>query len=351
MSTPDLAVDFARYPVVAADLPAVAGRIKEQPEDFLVDEVRAEEPAGEGDHLLLHVRKRDWTTKALADRLRAALELTEDELGWAGLKDRQAVTTQWLSVPRRVEGALAGVALPEGVEILATAPHPTKLQEGHLAGNRFRILLRGAQDAAAAERILARLAERGVPNYFGPQRFGRDGQNPAAAWRLIQKGRGRSKHWKDKLQLNALQSLFFNDWVALRLQRGLYDQVILGDVAHKYATGGKFLVGEADLADARERAARMELGASGPLFGRKYHEAAADARALEDEVLAARGLAREHFHGLPGSRRPIRWPLADWAVEAAPDGLWLSFFLPRGAYATAVLRELTRADFPEEGHG
>jgi tRNA pseudouridine13 synthase len=350
MTEPDLAVDFARYPVVAADLPAVPGRVKDHPEDFLVDEVPGEPFTGEGEHLLLHVRKRDWTTQALAQRLRAGLGLAEDELGWAGLKDRQAVTTQWLSVPRRVEAEIAGLVLPEGVEILETAYHAHKLQEGHLAGNRFRILLRDASDAAGAERILARLAERGVPNYFGPQRFGRDGKNPFFGWKLIAKGRGRSKQWRDKLQINALQSLFFNDWVALRLARGLYDQVVLGDVAHKYATGGKFLVGAADLADARARAARLEIGATGPLFGRKYHEAADEARALEDEVLAARGLTRGHFVGSPGSRRPIRWPLADWRVEPTPEGLWLSFYLPRGAYATAVLRELTRADFPEEAN-
>ncbi|MDB5098917.1 MAG: truD [Cyanobacteria bacterium RYN_339] len=348
MAEPYLEVDFAHYPVLTADLPAVPGRVKEHDEDFVVDEVPTAPPAGEGDHLHVLLKKRGWTTKVVVDRLREGLGIAEDDMGWAGLKDRHAITTQWISIPRAAVAGLAGVALPEGVELLDRAYHPTKLQEGHLAGNRFRILLRGATDAAGAERILTRLAEQGVPNYYGPQRFGRDGKNPAFGWKLIAKGRGRSKNWRDKFQINALQSLFFNDWLALRLERGLYATMLAGDVAHKFASGGKFLVGADELAEAQERAAKLEICATGPLFGRKYHEAMDAARVLEDEVLAARGLGREHFVGSPGSRRPSKWPLGDWSVEATPDGLWLSFYLPRGAYATAVLRELTRSDFPEE---
>lgn len=346
MTTPDTTVDFARYPFLTADLPGVRGVrgvLRHEPADFQVDEVPAGPRDGEGDHLHLHVEKAGWTTRAVVGRLREGLGLGEDDIGWAGLKDRHALTRQWLSVPRAAEPALAGFEWPDGVRVLERTYHATKLQEGHLAGNRFRILLRepvGTADAVRA--VLAELARRGVPNYFGPQRFGNDLGNPARGLALIRKGRGRSKRWRDKLEINSLQSLLFNDWLALRLARGLYDTVIEGDVAQKYATGGKFLVGDA--AAEAPRAAALEIGATGPLFGRKYHEAQGAARALEDEALAARGLTRGDFVGSPGSRRSIRWPLADAVVEEAPEGIWLAFFLPKGGYATAVLREVMKAD-------
>lgn len=344
---PNLVADFSRYPFLTADLPAVGGTLKREPADFQVDEVPAAPPSGDGEHLLLHVEKIGWTTRAIVERLQAGLAVGEDEIGWAGLKDRHAITRQWLSVPRSMEDDLFEVEWPEGVRILDRAYHDAKLQEGFLAGNRFRILLREPQgDAAGVRAVLERLAAVGVPNYYGPQRFGNDRRNAERGLGLIRKGRGKSKRWFDKLQINALQSLLFNDWLALRLERGLYDQVVTGDVAHKFATGGKFLVGDA--AVEQPRATAMEICATGPLFGKKYHEAAGDARAIEDEVLAGRELKREDFVGSPGSRRPIRWPLGEFAVEEAPEGLWLSFFLPRGAYATAVLREVMKADVAGE---
>lgn len=349
MTDAPLLADFSRYPFLTADLPPVRGVIRQQDTDFQVEEVPAAPPSGTGEHLLLHLEKVGWNTRALVTWLREQLALGEDEIGWAGLKDRHAITRQWLSVPFTREAAVAALAWPEGVRLLETARHGQKLQEGYLAGNRFRILLR--QPTGSADQVretLDALARAGVPNYYGPQRFGREGTNPARGLALIRQGRGRSKRWLDKLLINSLQSLLFNDWLALRMARGLYDTVLSGDIAHKYATGGKFQVGDA--ATEAPRAAAFEIGATGALFGRKYHEAQGEARAIEDEVLTARGLAREDFVGSPGSRRPIRWPLADATVEEAPDGLWISFYLPRGAYATAVLREIMKADpdLPDE---
>ena len=194
---------------------------------------------------------------------------------------------------------------------------------------------------AEAEAVLKRLAEKGVPNYYGPQRFGLGGLNPVRGYKLVKEGKGRGSPWLKRFLIGSLQSLLFNDWVALRMALGLYDQVVLGDWAKKHATGGEFLVEDPGEA---ERALRLEISATGPLFGKKYPEAQGEARAIEDEVLARYGLKREEFRARRGARRPIRVPLAEWKVEEAPEGLWLSFFLPKGSYATSLLREVMKVE-------
>ncbi|MFP5502453.1 MAG: tRNA pseudouridine(13) synthase TruD, partial [Candidatus Sericytochromatia bacterium] len=158
-------------------------------------------------------------------------------------------------------------------------------------------------------------------------------------YRLLRRD-GKPKRWLDKLLVNSLQSLVFNSWLAERMNRGLFDTVIHGDIAMKHETGGKFLVGDA--AAEAPRAKAFEISATGPLFGKKYHEAQFEAKQIEDEVLEGFELGRPDFKALPGARRPIRFPLTDWAVEETPDGLWVRFFLPAGAYATAVLREVMK---------
>jgi tRNA pseudouridine13 synthase len=343
LSDEALRFDFDRYPYLTEALAPVTGVIRREPADFRVDEVPAAPPAGEGPHLLVHIEKTDLTTRRVVEHLMAHLGLKEDDIGWAGLKDRRAITAQWLSIPAASEPGLETLPSLPGLVLGERAFHGQKLQEGYLAGNRFRILLRDVEGTAEQARAtLAALAARGVPNYFGPQRFGRMGDNAVRGYKLVKSGRWNRKKWLDKFLVNSLQSLIFNDWLALRLERGLFDRVIHGDVAEKVATHGKFLVGEPDV--EQPRALAFEISPTGPLFGKKYHEAQFEARALEDEVLARYELGRGEFGGTPGSRRAIRIPLADWAVEEASEGLWLSFFLPRGAYATAVLRELMKAN-------
>jgi len=137
----------------------------------------------------------------------------------------------------------------------------------------------------------------------------------------------------------------FNDWLALRLERGLFDRVVQGDVAKKHDTGGEFVVEDAEVESPR--AQRLEISATGALFGKKYREAQGEARALEDEILARYELSREQFASRRGDRRLIRFPLQEWSVEEVEEGIWVSFFLPKGAYATTVLREVMKRN-PEE---
>ncbi|WP_018111406.1 tRNA pseudouridine(13) synthase TruD [Thermus igniterrae] len=342
----DLVYRPERYPFLTAGLPGVGGAIRLKPEDFQVEEVPAYLPKGEGEHLYLLLEKEGLTTREVFEFLRDEVGVPEKAIGVAGLKDKHARTRQWFSIPRTHEDALCLLENLRGVRLLEANLHTNKLRTGHLKGNRFRILIRGAQGREQAEAILRALAARGVPNYYGPQRFGLGGLNPLRGYELVKKGKGRGSPWLKRFLIGSLQSLLFNDWVALRLERGLYDRVIPGDWAKKHATGGEFLV---EAPEEAERALRLEISATGPLFGKKYPEAQGEARALEDEVLRRYDLRREEFTARRGARRPIRVPLEEWNLEATPEGLWLSFFLPKGSYATSLLREVMKAevDAPE----
>lgn len=342
----DLVYRPGRYPYLTQDLPGVGGAIRLLPQDFQVEEVPAYLPSGEGEHLYLLLEKEGLTTRQVVEFLRDEVGVPEKEIGVAGLKDKHARTRQWFSIPRKHEDRLGLLETLPGVRLLEANLHTNKLRTGHLKGNRFRILIRGARERERAEAILRTLVEKGVPNYFGPQRFGLGGQNPLKGYGLVKKGRGRGSPWLKRFLIGSLQSLLFNDWVALRMERGLYDRVIPGDWAKKHATGGEFLVER----EEAERALRLEISATGPLFGKKYPEAMGEARTLEDEILTRYGLRREEFSARRGARRPIRIPLGEWSLEETPEGLWLSFFLPKGSYATSLLREVMKVevDAPEE---
>lgn len=350
-----LRYDVSRYPLLTNDLPGVGGVIRREVDDFQVEEVPAYPFAGEGDHLYLRLEKRDMNTRYAIEFLRDKLGIPEAEMGWAGLKDRRAITSQWISVPASAEPQLeAAMAELPDARILETTRHTNRLAVGHLAGNRFRILIRDPEGTPEAARaILDKLTAYGVPNYFGPQRFGKFGDNAWRGQQLLTSGKFRKGRWLDKLLTSALQSHLFNEWAKLRLERGLYHTVIDGDIAVKHASGGKFQVG--DGATEAPRAEALEISATGPLFGRKYHEAQDAARALEDEVLAAHGLDRTAFKPLGGDRRPLRFPMADLGFEVVPEGYWVSFFLPKGGFATAVLQEIMKVtnlageDEPSEG--
>ncbi|MGQ9510901.1 MAG: tRNA pseudouridine(13) synthase TruD [Thermaceae bacterium] len=339
----DLVFSPSRYPYLTPHLPGVGGRIRVQPRDFQVEEVPAYLPSGKGEHLYLLLEKEGLTTRQVFEFIRDALEVPEREIGVAGLKDKYALTRQWLSIPKRYEDRLSLLGELEGVRLLGVDLHTNKLQPGHLKGNRFRILIREVKGGKAeAEAVLRELQKRGVPNYYGPQRFGLGGKNPERGYRLVKEGKGRGTPWLKRFLIGSLQSLLFNDWVALRMERGLFDRVVLGDVAKKHETGGEFLVQDPERES--ERALRLEISATGPLFGRKYFQSQGEARALEDEVLARYDLKREDFTLRRGARRPVRVPLPEVELEESPEGLWLSFFLPKGSYATSLLREVMKKE-------
>jgi tRNA pseudouridine13 synthase len=339
----NLGFSWDDVPLITGELPGTAGRIRGEFEDFQVTEVPAYEPSGSGEHLYLWVEKRGHTTKHLLDELRRQIGVKPVEIGAAGLKDRHAVTRQWISLPVKYEPRIGSFNL-EGASVLEVSRHTNKLGLGHLRGNRFSVRVRdslpGAVDVAMA--ILRRLEHAGVPNFFGPQRFGRTGRNAERGLELVLDGRMRGPESipVKRFLIGSLQSLLFNRYLSLRYGRGLYDALLTGDVAKKHDTGGMFTVEDGEGESPRAKA--LEVSATGPLYGRKVMPALGPSRDLEDEVLAHYGLSWESFKDRKGSRRITRVALTDLAVLPEEDGFRLEFMLPKGSFATVVLREVMK---------
>ncbi|MEJ2288650.1 MAG: tRNA pseudouridine(13) synthase TruD [Deinococcales bacterium] len=336
---------WSALPLATEGLEGVGGRIRARPEDFRVEEVPAYLPQGSGSHLYLKVEKRNLTTRDLVVALMRE-GLRENEVGVAGLKDKSAVTVQWLSVPKRYEAETAALEALPGVTVLERSYHRNKLAVGHLRGNRFVVRIREVEDvgaaAARARAAFTALASRGAPNYFGPQRFGRFGNNAVDGLKVIVGEKVPGGHRLRRFFVSALQSLLFNALLADRIEAGLYQRVVTGDWARKHDTGGVFLVEDGQLESPR--AARLEISATLPLYGRKVRLSEGEAGALEARVLERFGLGWSAFGSRRGDRRPSRVVLEDVDVLAEADALTVAFTLPKGSYATVVLRELMKVD-------
>jgi tRNA pseudouridine13 synthase len=334
-------VSLHEPPVAYPELPPIGGRVGPEPEHFRVDEVPLYAASGKGEHQYVQVEKRLLTTPELARRLARACGVHERDVGYAGLKDKHAVTTQWLSLCTKAT-ITPELDLGAGARILAVTRHDNKLRTGHLLGNRFTITLVGVtSDAPArADAIADHLRERGLPNYFGAQRFGHGGRNlpDALAW-LERGGRGRGR-FEQKLFPSVVQSELFNRYLTARIALGL-DSLIAGEVVRLEGAGAMFRVD--DVAKEQPRYAANDLHLTGPLLGPKLRPAAADALALEQRLTAELGLTE----AMLGTRRDLFAPLADLSIEpvVGESSLRLSFTLPAGGYATEVLRQLTHEPF------
>ena len=327
-------------------------RFGPSPETFVVEEIPAYRPVGTGEHTFVWIEKRGLTTPEAETRLARALGVEVREVGHAGMKDRQATTRQYLSLPRvEPERALAYADPDPGdrLRVLEAARHGNKLRMGHLQGNRFEVVLEevGEGEAAAIEARLRALVATGMANRFGDQRFGAAGDNVARAIAIL-RGELRERDRRRRFfLLSALQSAVFNRALELRAARGGLLQVLPGDVLQKRASGGLFVC--EDPAVDGPRVAARELVPTGPMPGNKEREPpeGTPARALEDEALAAVGVSRSELaalgRDLPGARRPVvvHLDLEEPAVEAEGQGrLRLRFSLPAGSYATVVVEAL-----------
>ncbi|MFZ5443973.1 MAG: tRNA pseudouridine(13) synthase TruD [Myxococcota bacterium] len=336
---------MSELPTLTADLPGCGGVFKSTPDDFEVEELPAYEPSGEAgaEHLFLWIEKRGRSTQDVAKALARHCGLQERDVSWAGLKDRQAVTRQYLCAPARfVEPKLATFAL-DGVQVLRAARHRNKLKGGHLRGNRFTLVLRGVEEPRVAREALERLQRLGIPNYFGEQRFGLGGDNAERGKQILLAGGRHRDRFERKLFLSAFQSDLFNRVLARRLEAGTFARALPGDVLKKHATGGEFLC--ADAAVDQPRVDGFEVSPTGPLFGPEMRRPEGAVDAEESAVLADAGVTRELFERggaeTAGARRLLRVPLTLEAVEGERD-LRLCFSLPAGSYATVLLRELLK---------
>jgi tRNA pseudouridine13 synthase len=335
-------------PLLTADLPGIGGHIKSQAEDFEVEEVPAYAPSGEGEFLYLWVEKREMGAEFFTRQVARRLDIPLGEVGSAGLKDRHAVTRQMISVPAACEPNLATLD-GDGLRVLSVSRHTNKLKPGHLRGNRFRILVRGVE-ADAGERLpalLDRLRALGVPNYYGPQRFGRDGETLRLGLDLLAGKEGRRVNpFLRRLALSSVQSALFNAHVARRMSDDVFRRVLPGDVMMKWPFGGMFVA--EDVAAEQARFDRREIVQGGPMYGKKMFKAADAALERELHTLREANLSLAAFHGfgklMSGTRRYGLVYIDDLAGEVEPEGVRLSFTMPAGSYATVVIRELTHSD-------
>lgn len=350
MVTPGPMADVHELPYLTADLPGTGGMLRARVEDFFVDEQPAYLPSGSGDHVYVRIEKRGLTTRHAVQQLARALGVNDRDVGVAGMKDRHAVTRQWVSLPPPLTPEAALAVSVEGVTILEVSRHGNKLRTGHVRANRFVLRVTGADPGAAARAtaILARLAEPpGAPNWYGEQRFGRDGDNAQKGRELVSGARRFGKDRKlDRLLVSALQSELFNTWLTARMADGLYRRVLAGDVMKKRA-GGMFVCEDPVTDEARLLAGELVL--TGPMFGDKMRRPTDGSPAAEREaaVLAAAGLASNAFGSVralaEGTRRDATIEVAGARVTPVDDVTYeVGFALPGGAYATAVMRELMK---------
>lgn len=342
MAAPELsALEAALAPPRAHGSPAAYARLRSEPEDFLVEEELGFAPAGDGPHVLLKVRKRNANTQRVAGELARLCGCRPAEVGFAGLKDRRAVAVQWFSVPRGA-GARDWLELRGNeFEVLEAHRHMRKLPRGALAGNRFAVRLRtqegDAQDLAS--RLAPRLAEigrRGVPNYFGPQRFGRDGGNLQQL-----RGAGQLPRQQRGFALSAARSVIFNALLAARVSEGTWERLRAGDMANLDERGSIFRVEVPDPALA-ERCLRLEIHPTGPLWGQGKPLSAGAVLELEAAIAARypEAAAACTAAGMAQERRALRLAVRELRCEPERESVRIHFRLARGGFATAVLAEL-----------
>jgi tRNA pseudouridine13 synthase len=342
-------------PYITSELPGVGGVLRATPDDFVVEEVPLYEPQDDGQHLYVNLTKVGLTTKEVQIGLERLFGLKKGDVSFAGMKDKRARTTQTFSLsighkpPAFADAAGAKIEAALPVQVNWVRFHRNKLKPGHLLGNRFVIRIRdlvAAQDVVylRAQAIVERLKVTGLPNYFGSQRLGEGGANVRQGWAILHGEREKRDRWLQRFLISAYQSYLCNRYLAVRLERRLFDRLLAGDVAKKYATGGMFDV--ADVEVEQPRYAAQEISFTAPLYGPRMWMAKEDAASLEDEVLRRAQTTLEDFGRVrvEGTRRMGRLLATDLAVEADDEGLVMRFELRKGAFATTVLREVMKVD-------
>lgn len=321
---------YTTLPQWPAAYPASGARatLKLLNEDFSVTELPLQLPSGEGEHLWLDVEKNGANTAFVAQQLAEAAGVQERDVGYAGLKDRHAITRQWFSIylPKGETPDLTQLQHPE-FKVLNQSRHVKKLRPGDLQGNRFRIVLRDVTgDREAIEANLRAVAAQGVPNYFGAQRFGHDGGNVEQGRAMLAREIRVRNPKKKGIYLSAVRSFVFNEVLGLRIQQGLWGKSLAGDVM--------------------DEAGRP----TGPMWGRGRVISTDQAQALENGVAERHATlcdGMEHA-GLDQERRALVASPADLSWEwPQADQLVLAFSLPAGNYATSVLNEILRTTEPE----
>ena len=324
--------------------PSLSGVIRSQPSDFKVDEKFAFALSGEGEHALLHIKKEDTNTDWLSRQIAQLAGLKKVDVSYAGLKDRNAITTQWFSVwlPGKPDPDWS-LLNSDKVEVLETCRHNRKLRRGSLSGNQFTLIVRNVDgDASDLEKRLKIIQQDGVPNYFGDQRFGIDEQNLEKA-KIMFGGRREKDRFKRSIYLSAARSAMFNELLSKRVKMNKWADGIEGDVMLLDNSHSYFLATEIDK-KIIQRLKEHDIHPSGPLWGRGELLSKGLVSELENQL---QGKFEIFDVGLKNARldqerRSLRLSVKnlEWEHDSKNKLLNLSFFLPAGGYATSVLREI-----------
>ncbi|WP_019673282.1 tRNA pseudouridine(13) synthase TruD [Psychrobacter lutiphocae] len=353
--------------------PIASASFKQTPSDFQVDEVLDIDLSGEGEHLWLLIKKTSMNTLFVAQQLAKWAKIPNRDVGYSGLKDRQAVTTQWFSL-RIPKGELPKMGFAEfiyqnrstayntaddssleALEVLKQVWHSKKLHKGAHKANRFLIRLQELvfADKQAVDSMLETIKTQGVPNYFGEQRFGRNGSNIATALEWFEQGtiHGRKPHPKksrdlQSLLLSSARSAIFNQILAKRVTNGSWNTALAGDVFNLDGSGSVFTVAQIDQ-EIHDRLASGDIHPTGPLWGINNDKVSAEAQALEQKIVNDDPILQRLAQGLDNKqiktmRRALRLPVSElnWSWDEMDNTLVLDFTLATGSFATSVLANL-----------
>ena len=323
--------------------PTATAKIKAQPEHFQVNEILGYEFAGSGEHLMVHIRKTGENTSFVANELAKACGVKSKDVSWAGLKDRHAVTQQWLSVhlPKgETPDFSAFLAQYPSIEILETTRHNKKLRPGELAGNHFTVTLSEVSDVDSVLKRLESIAKTGVPNYFGSQRFGNQGSNLEEARRWGRDNVRTRNQNKRSLLLSAARSWIFNSIVSARIEQGFFSQVIDGDLVQREAE--QLLVDSSNKSMLEEQVLQGVADITAAMAGDNALPTQTEALALEQPHLDAEPdlMALIRGNRMRHDRRAVSLKAQDLTWSSDNDSVTLSFSLDSGCFATAIVREL-----------
>ena len=337
-------------PYITDDLPGIGGKLKSTPKHFIVEEIPLYEASGEGEHLYVSFVREGMTTRFLHKKLASILDISEKDIGYAGLKDRHARTTQTFSF-RMPEDKDIKKCMEEhlDVEVKWIKRHKNKIKRGHLLGNRFQIIVTEVEDDCLekAQAIAAALREIGIPNYYGEQRFGKNQDNAHKGLRILQ-GKGRFKPWIKRFLLSSYQAELFNRWLIARIKRGNFRNIFQGDIAKKVDTGGIFTI--EDIEEGKSRFQKGEITYTGPIYGHRMLWAEFQPGEWEREILEQEKITEENFRKvkLRGSRRRAIIEIEKLEITPVKMGICFEFSLPKGSYATIVLQEFMKTSLDME---
>jgi tRNA pseudouridine13 synthase len=297
------------------------------------------------------VTKKGLSSNEAADLVAKSLGKSRKEIGMAGLKDKHALTKQMMSIDvgdspdmNDIKESLTSIET-DNLIIKTLKLHTNKLKKGHLLGNGFRILVSGLDEVEnayrKAEKIISKTNQTGIPNYFGPQRFGAHGSNAIKGMELLEGERKEKNRFLRGMFISAFQSDLCNQYLAERIGRGLFSRIIRGDIAKKHDTGGIFVV--EDEKKGQVRSDSREISFTAPIYGRKMRWAENDSESLEKQILEKNSISDKLLSSMPhGTRRMGRLIINDLEIKREKEGILVAFTLPKGAYATTVLREIMK---------